>query len=121
MPATDAFRRVSALLLVLPVVLAACGGGSTGANPTATPSARASAAAFAFPSPTPGGPTPPRRVAVTCASRIPIHSQLALVTLRGGTGIVVRDVTDVGHPVSRCAIIGGSYLRFVNGTRSISL
>lgn len=29
---------------------------------------------------------------------------------------MVRDITDVGHPVSRCSISGGGYLRFVNGT-----
>ena len=38
------------------------------------------------------------------------------MTLRGGSGIVVRDVTDVGNPVSRCSISGGSHLRFVDGT-----
>jgi hypothetical protein len=116
MAAADALRRMRALLLVVPVVVAACGGSSTGTSSTATPSARASAVAFPFPSPTPGGPTPPPRATVTCASRIPAHSQLALVTLRGGSGIVVRDVTDVGNPVSRCSISGGGYIRFVNGT-----
>jgi dipeptidyl aminopeptidase/acylaminoacyl peptidase len=103
-------------IIVAPVVLAACGGTSTGARPSATPTHQ-STSSNPFPSPTPGGPAPPPRSTVTCASKIPPGSQLALVTLRGGSGIVVRDVTDVGHPVSRCSISGGSYLRFVSGTR----
>jgi hypothetical protein len=114
MAPTSAFRKGLALTAVS-VVLAACGNSPTAA-PKATPTARPSAAALPFPSPTPGGPAPPPRATVTCASKIPSGSQLALVTLRGGSGIVVRDVTDVGHPVSRCSISGGSYLRFVNGT-----
>lgn len=105
-----------ALLLVVPVVLAACGNTSTGARPTATTSTRPTAVAFPFPSPTPGGPAPPPRATVTCASRIPARSQLALVSLRGGSGIVVRDVTDVGNPVSRCSVSSGGYMRFVNNT-----
>jgi dipeptidyl aminopeptidase/acylaminoacyl peptidase len=114
MAPTNAFRKGLALIVVS-VVLAACGNSPT-ATPKATPTARPSAAALPFPSPTPGGPAPPPRATVTCASKIPSGSQLALVTLRGGSGIVVRDVTDVGHPVSRCSISAGVYLRFVNGT-----
>lgn len=103
-------------LVVLPVLLAACGN-TPGAGSTATPAARTPVASSnPFPSPTPGGPAPPPRATVTCASRIPSHAQLALVTLRGGSGIAVRDITDVGHPVNRCSISGGSYLRFVNAT-----
>ena len=102
-------------LSVVPVLIAACGNNST-AHPSATPSTHAATTPFPFPSPSPNGVTPPPRATVTCASKIPSGAQLALVTLRGGTGIVVRDVTDVQQPVSRCSISGGSHLRFVNGT-----
>lgn len=115
--ATHAFRKGLALIVV-PVVLAACGNTSTGARPTASSTThRVAASPNRFPSPTPGGPAPPPRATVTCASKIPSNSQLALVTLRGGSGIVVRDVTDIGNPVSRCSISGGSHLRFITGTR----
>ena len=102
-------------LIVVPVVLAACGNTSSGTHPSPTTQSPASSP-FAFPSPTLNGLTPPPKATVTCASRIPAGSKLALVTLRGGSGIVVRDVTDVAQPVTRCSITGGGYLRFVNGT-----
>jgi hypothetical protein len=102
-------------LLVVPVILAACGNTSSGTPPT--PAAHSPAASpFAFPTPVLNGLTPPPKATVTCASKIPSGAKLGLVTLRGGTGIVVRDVTDVGNPVSRCSISGGGYLRFVNST-----
>jgi hypothetical protein len=102
-------------LIVVPVMLAACGNTSSSTNPT--PAAHSPASSpFAFPSPVLNGLTPPPKVTVTCASRIPSGAKLGLVTLRGGTGIVVRDVTDVGNPVSRCSFSGGGHLRFVNGT-----
>ncbi len=115
MALANAIRKGLALV-VLPIALAACGN-TPGAGTTASPTLHTPAASSnPFPSPTPGGPAPPPRATVTCASKIPSRSQLALVTLRGGSGIVVRDITDVGHPVSRCSISGGGYLRFVNGT-----
>jgi hypothetical protein len=111
---TRAFAKGLALIVV-PVVLAACGNTSSATHPTpATHSS--SPSPFAFPSPTLNGLTPPPKATVTCASRIPSGSKLALVTLRGGSGIVVRDVTDVVQPVTRCSITSVSYLRFVNGT-----
>jgi hypothetical protein len=100
------------------LVLAACGG-SAGATPTpfnssATPTPVASAE---FPSPTPGGPTPPPPATVTCSTQIPADHELALVTLRNTTGVIVRDISTLSNPVSRCVIKGGGiYFRFVNGT-----
>jgi dipeptidyl aminopeptidase/acylaminoacyl peptidase len=102
-------------LIVVAVVLAACGNTSSGTHPTPTAQSPTSSP-FAFPSPTLNGITPPPKATVTCASPIPSGAKLALVTLRGGSGIVVRDVTDVAQPVTRCSITGGVYLRFVNGT-----
>jgi len=55
-------------------------------------------------------------MAVVCSSQIPAGHQLALVTLRGVQGIVVRDVTDLTHPVTRCGFSGGSNFRFVSST-----
>jgi len=39
------------------------------------------------------------------------------VTLRAVQGIVVRDVTDLTHPVTRCGFSGGAYFRFATSTR----
>ena len=107
-------------LVVLILVAAACGN----SPPTAktSPSAAASspspiASAVPFPSPSPGGPAPPAPMAVVCASQVPSGHQLALVSLSRVSGIVVRDVTDIQHPVTRCNISGGSYFRFISSTR----
>jgi dipeptidyl aminopeptidase/acylaminoacyl peptidase len=40
-----------------------------------------------------------------------------LVKLRGQTGIFVRDITDINHPVNRCKVSGGQYFRFVSATK----
>ena len=56
-------------------------------------------------------------MAVVCSSQIPAGHQLALVTLRGVQGVVVRDVTDLTHPVTRCGFSGGSNFRFVSSAR----
>ena len=101
-------------------VLAACGG-----SPTATPTASASPSATAsptatpsatFPTPTPGGPTPPAPATVKCSSRIPARATLALVTLRNTKGVVVRDLSNISKPVSRCVIsgAGANLFRFIN-------
>jgi hypothetical protein len=55
-------------------------------------------------------------VSLTCSSTPAAGQRLALVTLRGTAGIVVRDITDLAHPVSRCIFGGGSYFRFYNAT-----
>ena len=108
-------KRVLILLILLAV---ACGNNSTQSK--ATPSSKTpapSASAIPFPSPTPGGPTPPPPVAIVCTSQVPAGHQLALVSLSGIQGIVVRDVTDIQHPVTRCGLSGGAYMRFINSTR----
>jgi len=110
------------LLVVLILLTVACGGspaqsrGSPTAGATASPAANPSPLP-PFPSPTPGGPTPPSPLAIVCTSQIPAGHQLALVTLHGVSGIVVRDVTDIAHPVTRCGLSGGAYLRFISSTR----
>src|SRR5712692_9582967 len=62
-------------------------------------------------------PKPPPSVAVVCSSQVPAGHQVALVSLRGVQGVVVRDVTDIQHPVTRCGFQGGAYFRFVNSAR----
>ena len=108
------------LLVVLVLLTVACGNSPSTAK--TSPSAAAtsptpSASPLAFPSPAPGGPTPPPPTAVVCSSQIPSGHQLALVSLRGIQGIVVRDVTDLQHPVTRCGFSGASNFRFVSSTR----
>src|SRR5258708_5198685 len=108
------------LLVVLIVLAVACGPGPTppkkSPSPVATtPVARPSLPPF--PSPTAGGPTPPPPVAVVCSSQVPAGHQVALVSLHGVQGVVVRDVTDINHPVTRCGFQGGAYFRFVNSAR----
>src|SRR6266852_4467577 len=107
------------LLLVLIVFAVACGPSPTAPkkspSPVATPVARPSLPPF--PSPTAGGPMPPPPVAVVCSSQGPAGDQVALVSLRGVQGVVVRDVTDINHPVTRCSFQGGAYFRFVNSAR----
>jgi hypothetical protein len=108
------------LLPVLILLAIACGPSPTPAkkspSPVATtPVVRPSLAPF--PSPTPGGPTPPPPVGVVCQSQVPAGHQLALVSLHGVQGVVVRDVTDINNPVTRCTFQGGAYFRFVSSTR----
>ncbi len=38
------------------------------------------------------------------------------MTLRGTSTVVVRDITDIPNPVSRCTFFGGSHFRFYNAT-----
>jgi hypothetical protein len=116
-PATG--EGVKRLLVVAMVLSIACGSGpnqaKTSPSSAASPAARASP--LPFPSPAPGGPTPVPPLAIVCTSQIPAGHQLALVTLRAVQGIVVRDVTDLTHPVTRCGLNGGANLRFINSTR----
>ncbi len=107
-------------LLVLLLLAVACGNTppkTAKSSPSAATSQQPSPPLPAFPSPTPGGPAAPPAVAVVCTSQIPSGHQLALVTLRGVQGIVVRDVTDIQHPVTRCGFSGGAYFRFISSTR----
>ncbi|HET7467796.1 MAG TPA: hypothetical protein VFL29_14150 [Candidatus Dormibacteraeota bacterium] len=39
------------------------------------------------------------------------------MNLRNVAGIIVRDITDIGHPANRCTLTGGSYFRFISATR----
>lgn len=39
------------------------------------------------------------------------------MSLRATPGIVVRDITDINHPTTRCTLSGGTDLRFVTATR----
>ncbi|OLC22990.1 MAG: hypothetical protein AUG06_07025 [Actinobacteria bacterium 13_1_20CM_2_65_11] len=109
-------RRVLVVLMLLAV---ACGNSpaQSKTSPSAAKTPVASGSPIPFPSPTPGGPTPPAPVAIVCSSQVPAGHQLALVTLSGIQGIVVRDLTDIQHPVTRCGFSGGAYLRFINSTR----
>ena len=103
------------------VLLAVACGGSPPAQSKASPSAARSVAPspspLPFPSPAPGGPTAPAPMAFVCTSQVPPGHQLALLTLRAVQGIVVRDVTDIEHPVTRCGFSGGSNFRFISSTR----
>ena len=108
------------LLVVAMMVAVACGSSTaqSRSSPATTATSPApSASPLPFPSPSPGGPTPPAPMAIVCASAIPAGHQLAMVSLRTNSGIVVRDVTDIQHPVTRCNISGGSYFRFISSTR----
>lgn len=100
-----AHMRRTALAAAL-FLLAACSGSptpttSTSRTGTVTPAATAS-------------PVPP--VATVCTSQIPAGHQLALVVLAKGSPVVVRDITDIAHPITRCTISGGTFLRFVDAT-----
>jgi hypothetical protein len=63
---------------------------------------------------------------MSCSSQIPAGHQLALVTLRGSTDVVVRDITNLAKPVSRCVFggceqsctsYGPDFMRFVTASR----
>jgi dipeptidyl aminopeptidase/acylaminoacyl peptidase len=97
----------------------ACGSSPTQSrtSPSAARTPSSTSSPIPFPSPTPGGPTPPPPAAIVCTSQIPAGHQLGLVSLLGIQGIVVRDVTDIQHPVTRCGFSGGAYMRFINSTR----
>ncbi len=115
-----------AVAIAVAVVLVACGGSSTAnrstpavsSSPAASASASPSGGATpsAFPSPSPGVSARVQPVSLTCASTPSAGEHLALVTLRGGSGIIVRDITDLAHPVSRCSFGGGTQFRFYNAT-----
>ena len=53
---------------------------------------------------------------MSCTSQIPSGAKLALVVLAKGISLVVRDITDIAHPITRCMIYGGSFHRFVDAT-----
>src|ERR1700687_1586518 len=105
------------LLLALIVVIVACGPSPTPPEASLSPGATSPVARPSlppFPSPTAGGPTAPPPVGGVCSSQVPAGHQVGLVSLHGVQGVVVRDVTDISHPVTRCSFQGGAYFRFVN-------
>ena len=100
-----AHMRRSAFAAAL-LVLAACSGSST-----ATPTAATSSTRTAAPTVTPAPPA-----AATCTSPIPAGHRLALVSLGKSTQVVVRDITNITRPVTRCKFDGGAFNRFVDAT-----
>lgn len=99
---------------LLLLAICGCSSGATGQAPAHSPTPAGSGA---FPSPSPGGPPAPSPLAVTCTSQIPAAHELALVTLRNTTGVIVRDISDISNPVTRCVIKGtGGSFHFVDGT-----
>jgi len=114
--------RPGSLVLATALMLAACGSSSTAAHPppshvAASASPAGSAAPFTFPSPTPGGPAAVPPVAITCTSPTAPGERLILVGLHGQSGVFVRDITDINHPVNRCQLAGGQNIKFVSATR----
>src|SRR5579859_334745 len=125
-PGVKSLARVlirTSLVLATALVLMACGGSSSVARHSPSPSGSvapttaASTPGAAFPSPSPGGPAAVPPETFSCTSAIPPAHQLAIVQLKGVSGYVVRDITDVLHPVTRCTFHGGSYFRFISETR----
>jgi hypothetical protein len=106
------------------LVLTACGSSSTvnlhtaggSPSPAASASPAAGGSPVAFPSPNPGSSSVPPASA-HCAAPPSAGEQLALVSLHGVPGVVVRDITDIGHPLTRCTINRGSLFQFVSATR----
>src|SRR5579859_2905848 len=107
-PGVKSLARVlirTSLVLATALVLMACGGSSSAArhspSPSGAPGSSSSPAASTpgafFPSPTPSGPVPVPPISYSCASAIPPAHQLAMVQLRGVSGYAVRDITDILH------------------------
>ncbi len=115
-------RRL-ALIFVTGLVLTACGGSSTtvslhspSSSAKSTPSAGGgSPAPFPTPSAASAGAPP---ASAHCTAPPSVGEQLALVSLRGVPGVVVRDITNIAHPTTRCTITGGSQFQFVSATKA---
>jgi WD40 repeat protein len=117
-------RLHKCLGLAAAVMMVACGSSSTAAHPTPSHSANPSSSAASsptssgapFPSPAPvAGAVAP--VTASCTSPPSAGNKLVLVNLRNVSGIIVRDITDIGHPANRCKLSGGSYFKFISATR----
>jgi hypothetical protein len=113
-------------LVVTSVLLVACSSSPSGARPTSTPTppsgTLSASSASPFPSPSPAStPSPltgtPAPAALTCTSTPAAGERLVLVTLQGVPGVVVRDLTDISHPITRCTFSGGYFFRFVSAMR----
>jgi len=119
-------RFKSALVtLAAGLLLTACGGSSTtvslhtptgSASPGSSPTAGGSAPGSPAPFPSPTGTSSVPPASAHCTAPPSAGEQLAIVSLRGTPGVVVRDITDIGHPATRCTISGGSMYRFVSAT-----
>jgi hypothetical protein len=102
------------------LLITACGGSTSvslhSPSPrTSTPAAATPGGGGVFPSPSGTASVAP--VSASCTAPTAAGQQLALVSLRGTPGVVVRDITDIGHPTTRCTFSGGNYFRFVSATR----
>ena len=95
-------------------------------GPVVSPSPAASHVPFVPPRPVAAAPSTPKPVAFSCYSKIASGATLALVTFRGSTDVVVRDITNLSKPVSRCAFkscsqwcasYGPDFMTFVTATR----
>ncbi len=110
------------------LMLAACGSStsvsvhsptvssSAAGSPGASPTAGSGSPVASFPTPNPATSSV-HAVSATCSAPPAAGEQLALVSLRGVAGVVVRDITDIGHPKTRCTIAGGVYLKFISATK----
>jgi hypothetical protein len=116
--------RWTALAAVM-LVLVGCSGSAsptgqsqspTPPSPTSSSSPNVSPRTSPSANPPPSGSGVPAPVAVSCTSQIPSGAKLALVVLAKGISLVVRDITDIAHPITRCMIYGGSFHRFVDAT-----
>ena len=56
-------------------------------------------------------------VAAACTSPTAPGEHLVLVNLHGQSGVFVRDITDINHPVNRCKLSGGQNIKFATATR----
>src|SRR5690348_3920841 len=99
-------RSAKAFGWLAAALLAACGGPSagagpsahpTGSTPSASPSLRSTTAVFDL-LPPPGGP-PAIDLGITCGRPIGATDPVAVVQLHDGT-VVLRDYADVAHPVT---------------------
>jgi hypothetical protein len=104
------------VLAVTTLLAAACGAAPapTTANPPSPTASSSTAVSTPSPAATPAtGPCPP-----------PSHRCLALVTLRGSSSYVVRDITDINHPktvsnlgaISAPTFVSGTELSYANDT-----
>jgi dipeptidyl aminopeptidase/acylaminoacyl peptidase len=120
--------RLAVAASLAAVMVSACGGlaaypanasPSKSSSPSAAVTPGASPAVQSSPTPatSPAATDVPPPVQVSCPSAAAIGQKLALVNLPGaGSVAVVRDVTDISKPVTRCTIYGGSYFRFKDAT-----
>jgi WD40-like Beta Propeller Repeat len=112
----------SAGIVVAIMLIVACGHSPAASKASAVAAVTVPApspSALPFPSPSLGGSTVPAPLDITCTSQVPAGHQVALVNLHGIQGFVVRDVTDIQQPVTRCSksTSFGFGIRFVSLTR----